>query len=34
MCTIYLSPNSAELQGEYREGGKFRGVTDRQHFDS
>jgi len=24
---IYLSPNSAELQGEYREGGKFRGVT-------
>src|ERR1700723_3599964 len=25
--TIYLSPNSAELQGEYREGGKFRGVT-------
>jgi cell division protease FtsH len=25
--TVYLSPNSAELQGEYREGGKFRGVT-------
>ena len=25
--TIYLSPNSAESQGEYREGGKFRGVT-------
>src|SRR5271170_8358491 len=25
--TIYLSPNSAELQGEYRDGGKFRGVT-------
>src|ERR1700689_1184717 len=24
---MYLSPNSAELQGEYREGGKFRGVT-------
>ena len=24
---IYLSPNSAELRGEYREGGKFRGVT-------
>jgi cell division protease FtsH len=25
--TIYLSPNSAELQGEYRDGLKFRGVT-------
>ncbi|HVB59312.1 MAG TPA: ATP-dependent zinc metalloprotease FtsH [Candidatus Acidoferrales bacterium] len=25
--TIYLSPNSAELQGEYRDGAKFRGVT-------
>ena len=25
--TIYLSPNSAELQGEYSAGGKFRGVT-------
>ena len=25
--TIYLSQNSAEVQGEYREGGKFRGVT-------
>src|SRR5271167_3923636 len=25
--TIYLSPNSAELQGEYRDGTKFRGVT-------
>jgi len=25
--TIYLSPNSAELQGEYRDGSKFRGVT-------
>ena len=25
--TIYLSPNSAELQGEYRDGGKFKGVT-------
>jgi cell division protease FtsH len=25
--TVYLSPNSAELQGEYRDGGKFRGVT-------
>ena len=25
--TISLSPNSAELQGEYRDGGKFRGVT-------
>ena len=25
--TIYLSPNSAELQGEYRDGRKFRGVT-------
>src|SRR6202167_3600927 len=25
--TIYLSPNSAEVQGEYRDGGKFRGVT-------
>jgi cell division protease FtsH len=24
---VYLSPNSAELQGEFREGGKFRGVT-------
>jgi cell division protease FtsH len=25
--TIYLSPNSAELQGEYRDSSKFRGVT-------
>jgi cell division protease FtsH len=25
--SILLSPNSAELQGEYRDGGKFRGVT-------
>jgi cell division protease FtsH len=25
--TISLSANSAELQGEYRDGGKFRGVT-------
>jgi cell division protease FtsH len=25
--TIYLSPNSAELQGEYRDNTKFRGVT-------
>jgi len=25
--TILLSPNSAELKGEYREGGKFRNVT-------
>jgi cell division protease FtsH len=25
--TISLSPNSAEIQGEYRDGGKFRGVT-------
>ncbi len=25
--TILLSPNSAEVQGEYRDGGKFRGVT-------
>ncbi len=25
--TIYLSPNSAELQGEYRDSNKFRGVT-------
>ena len=25
--TIYLSPNSAELQGEYRDNSKFRGVT-------
>ena len=25
--SIYLSPNSAELQGEYRDGSKFRGVT-------
>src|ERR1700675_1592649 len=25
--TIYLSPNSAELQGEYRDRSKFRGVT-------
>jgi cell division protease FtsH len=25
--TIYLSPNSAELKGEYRDGGKFAGVT-------
>ena len=25
--TIYLSPNSAEVQGEYRDGAKFRGVT-------
>jgi cell division protease FtsH len=25
--TIYLSPNSAELQGEYRDATKFRGVT-------
>ena len=25
--TIYLSPNSAELQGEYRDGRKFSGVT-------
>src|SRR6202142_3034144 len=25
--TIYLSPNSAELQGEYRDSTKFRGVT-------
>ncbi|HKV05183.1 MAG TPA: ATP-dependent zinc metalloprotease FtsH [Candidatus Acidoferrales bacterium] len=24
---IYLSPNSAELKGEYRDGGKFGGVT-------
>src|ERR1700689_3715886 len=24
---IYLSPNSAELQGEYRDNTKFRGVT-------
>ena len=27
-ATIYLAPNSAEIQGEYREGsGKFKGVT-------
>jgi cell division protease FtsH len=25
--SVQLSPNSAELQGEYREGGKFKGVT-------
>jgi cell division protease FtsH len=25
--TIYLSPNSAEIQGEYRDNTKFRGVT-------
>jgi cell division protease FtsH len=25
--TVYLSPNSAELQGEYKDGGKFKGVT-------
>ena len=25
--TVYLSPNSAELQGEYRDNSKFRGVT-------
>jgi len=25
--TIFLSPNSAELRGEYRDGGKFGGVT-------
>src|SRR5271168_1183062 len=25
--TVYLSPNSAELQGEYRDGTKFKGVT-------
>ncbi len=25
--TVYLAQNSAELQGEYREGGKFKGVT-------
>ena len=25
--TIILSPTSAELQGEYREGGRFRNVT-------
>ncbi|MBZ5500863.1 MAG: ATP-dependent zinc metalloprotease FtsH [Acidobacteriia bacterium] len=25
--TISLYPNSAEIQGEYRDGGKFRGVT-------
>ena len=25
--TIILAPNSAELQGEYREGGRFRNVT-------
>jgi cell division protease FtsH len=25
--TIYLSPNSAEIQGEYRDNGKFHGVT-------
>jgi cell division protease FtsH len=25
--TIYLSPNSAEVTGEYRDGGKFHGVT-------
>jgi cell division protease FtsH len=25
--TIVLAPNSAELQGEYREGGRFRNVT-------
>jgi cell division protease FtsH len=25
--TIYLAQNSAELQGEYREAGKFKGVT-------
>ncbi len=25
--TIVISPNSAELQGEYREGGRFRSVT-------
>jgi cell division protease FtsH len=25
--TVLLSPNSAELKGEYREGGKFRNVT-------
>ena len=26
-ATIYLSPNSAELQGEYRDGTKFGGIT-------
>src|SRR6202035_3905321 len=25
--TVYLSPNSAEVQGEYRDNTKFRGVT-------
>jgi cell division protease FtsH len=25
--TIYLSPNSAEIQGDYRDGTKFKGVT-------
>jgi cell division protease FtsH len=25
--TVMLSPNSAELEGEYRDGGKFHGVT-------
>jgi cell division protease FtsH len=25
--TIFLSPNSAELKGDYRDGGKFRNVT-------
>ncbi len=25
--TIELSPNSAEVDGEYRDGGKFKGVT-------
>jgi len=25
--TIELSPNSAEIEGEYRDGGKFKGVT-------
>src|ERR1700747_2150255 len=25
--TILLSPNSAELKGDYRDGGKFRNVT-------
>jgi cell division protease FtsH len=25
--TVYLSPNSAELRGEYRDGTKFKGVT-------
>jgi cell division protease FtsH len=25
--TVLLSPNSAEIEGEYRDGGKFKGVT-------